>query len=247
MSRRIVCLAFTIVLACAPAARAQSLLRQPPAAPAQIPAAPAPGAPPAASAPPPSAAPSATGPDVRQASLIAVTPPEPRRWQAHDLVQIIINQQSVQKYEQSLDTQKKYDLRAELAKFPSLRHLLEAQLRGGDSTPIVEVDAGGGTKFNGEGTFERTDRFTTRVGATVLEVKPNGTLLLEARMVSDSGGETTTLVVAGLCRPEDITLQNTIQSNQMSDLVIRAENTGEVKNAAKKGFIPKVLDAIFNI
>ena len=37
-----------------------------------------------------------------------------------------MNRSSVEKFEQTLDTKKKYDLMAELKEFPSIRNLLEA-------------------------------------------------------------------------------------------------------------------------
>ncbi|MBC7835631.1 MAG: flagellar basal body L-ring protein FlgH [Phycisphaerales bacterium] len=245
-------IAVTGTLALSLPAGAQSLLqRGPPPAPVREGAPGAPinspaGTPPATS---PTSIPSAPDPGritVRQVSMYAVTPPPPRQFEKHDLVQVIVNQQSIQKYEQTLDTDKKYDLRAELSKFPSLRHLLEAQLETGDSNPIVEAEVGASNKFKGDGSLERKDRFTTRISGEVLEVKPNGNLVIECKMTSDSNGETTTLLLAGVCRPTDITDANTVQSNQLSDLVIKSHNTGDVKDAAKKGFIPQVLDTIFN-
>lgn len=180
-------------------------------------------------------------------SLFAVTPPPPRQWAKHDLVEIIINEVSTQKLEQTLDTKKKYDLKAELKRFPSLRHLLEAQLREGDSTGLpVGVEAGAGNTFKGEGEFERKDRLTMRIAATVIEVKPNGTLLLEARRHTQTDEETKTMVLSGLCRADDITKSNTIQSTQLANFVMKIEHEGQVKKAGEKGLIPRVLDAIFN-
>lgn len=247
-----------LAAALAPTATGQSLLDRStprPTAPApeqnSQPAAPA-SAPPAAQPPQPANAPPQTGAhsaprSLESISLFAVTPPPPRQWAKHDLVEIIINESSTQKLEQTLDTKKKYNLNAELKRFPSLRHLLEAQLRQGDSTGLpVGVDAGAGSNFKGEGEFERKDRLTMRIAATVIEVKPNGTLLLEARRHTQTDEETKSLVLSGLCRAEDITKSNTIQSTQLANFVMKIDHEGQVKKAGEKGLIPRVLDAIFN-
>lgn len=183
---------------------------------------------------------------LRGVSLFMVTPPPPRTYQKNDIVEIIINENSSQKSEQSLDTKKDYSTKAELKRFPSLRHLLEAQLRDGDSNPIAGVEATSNNKFKGDGEYERKDNFSARIAAVVIEVKPNGTLLLEARKQVNSNKEETTLVLSGLCRPADITQQNTIQSSQLANMALTVRNEGDVKQTATKGLIPQVLDTIFN-
>ncbi|MBC7772087.1 MAG: flagellar basal body L-ring protein FlgH [Pyrinomonadaceae bacterium] len=179
-------------------------------------------------------------------SLIAVTPPPPKTYQKNDLIEIIINESSLQKHQQSLDTKKDYTTKAELSKFPSLHDLIELQLRNPENQSKANLELGSNNKFKGSGQYERKDNFTARITATILEVKPNGTLVLEARKSFTSNKEETALVMSGLCRPDDVTLQNTIQSSQLANLSLTVKNEGDVNDASKKGFIPQVLDTIFN-
>ncbi|MBL8763050.1 MAG: flagellar basal body L-ring protein FlgH [Phycisphaerae bacterium] len=249
------------VMAAATPCFAQSLFHRPaplppPAAPSG--AAPAPNPPPAASPGPSPAdpAPSARdgaptlnptlGSPLDQVSLLAVVPAKPTRWQAHDLVTIIVNESTLAKSQQKLDTKKNYDLKAELAKFPSLRKLLEAQLKTGDSDPVAELDINSSNKFKGDGTYERKDSMTARIKARVLEVKPNGTMLIEARESVQSDEEIMTLVVSGVVDPREVTDARTVQSSQMADLVIRVNHEGQVKDTSTKGLVPRVLETIFN-
>lgn len=188
-----------------------------------------------------------TAENLKGVSLFAVVPPKPKSFKKHDLVEVIINESSVSKMEQTLDIKKNYSLAAELSKFPSLRHLLELQLQNGDNTrPPVEVAAKARNKFKGEGDFERKDNLTARISAIVLDVKPNGTLVIEARESRQEDEEIYTLVLSGMCRSEDITRNNTIQSSQLAELNIRIDHEGQVDKAGDKGLIPRVLDAIFN-
>lgn len=178
-------------------------------------------------------------------SLIAVVPPSPRKYQKHDLVEIIINQSTTYTFEQSLETDKDYDLDAELSEFPSLRHLLELQLREGDTTPLARAAAGAEKKFEGDGERESKDKLTARISAIVIDVKPNGNLVLEAKETIDKDGEIKTMVLSGICRQEDVTEQNTIQSSKLANLTIGLQYEGDVSEAAKKGIIAEVLDTIF--
>ncbi len=106
---------------------------------------------------------------------------------------------------------------------------------------------GGKQKFKGEGTAKRSDRFVARIQAVVIDVKPNGTLVLEARKtVASQNGEAKTIVLSGSCRQEDITDANTINSSLLADLRLIQTTEGEVSKSAEKGFIPRILEAIFN-
>ncbi len=189
--------------------------------------------------------PVAPAPTLESVGLIVVVPPEARIYQKHDLVEIIVNEATDFRLEQTLETDKTYDILATLREFPSLRNLLELQLRNGDTTPIVRVDASGGKGFSGEGERESRERLSARISATVLEVKPNGNLVLEARETMEADGETKTMVLSGVCRQEDITVENSILSSKLANLTIALNHEGVVDEAATKGLISRVLDTIF--
>lgn len=243
------------LLALCTGARAQNLLEQAagsaPAAPLPAAAAPAPadGSQPAA----PAQQPPASAGTVPQAgasasfSLFAVVTPRPKAWSKHDLVEIIINESNLQKFEQTQDLKKNSTLKGELTKFPSLRDLItEAALNEGIGATKPGFGVSGDSKFKGEGKFNRKDQITARITATVLDVKPNGTLVLEARETVQSDREISTMVISGTCRSEDITRTNTVQSSQLANLNLRIEHEGDVKNTSEKGLIPRVIDSIFN-
>ncbi len=101
-------------------------------------------------------------------------------------------------------------------------------------------------KFEGEGEYERKERVTARITARVLEVKPNGTLLIEARTSIQTDSEKQTILLAGMCRSEDVSARNTVSSSQLFDLTLNIQHEGQVKKAAEKGLIPRALEAIFN-
>lgn len=181
-------------------------------------------------------------------SLFVVLPPEPRVFAEQDLVTIIISERTRASRSQETSEEKSMDLEASVTSTVDLLELLELRLsqgRGpGDDLPTV---SGGFEKdFEGEAEYERDDSVTARVTARVVEVKPNGTLLLEARTSVRTDNEEQVITLAGYCRSEDVTAFNTVQSNQMYDLNLSIENTGDVKDGSEKGLIPRVVDFLFN-
>ena len=183
--------------------------------------------------------------ELREKSMLFFEPPPPRTFAKHDIITIIVDESSRQSSSQSLETKKEYDTKATMRRLLDPLELLELRLAAGDISNLDLIDYQADREFKGEGDYERSDRFSARISARVLEVKPNGTLVLEARTFIKTDDEESTLVLAGLARPEDVTAQNTVRSSQLANLTVVRENTGEVSDSAQKGLITRVLDAIF--
>jgi flagellar L-ring protein precursor FlgH len=183
---------------------------------------------------------------LRRVSLLLIEAPKPKRFAVHDKITIIISEVSKQSAAQKLDTKKDASLRGSVKQIPDLMALLQAQLETDQGTPITGVDASAGKKFKGDGKYERSDRFTDRITATVIDVKPNGVLVLEARRTIQKDEEVQNLVLSGECRREDVTQQNTVLSNQLADLTLLVNNSGDVREATEKGFLTRVFENVFN-
>jgi len=179
-------------------------------------------------------------------SLIAIEPPEPRQFEANDLVTIIVSERSQFDRDQSLDAEKKYDLDMGVQEFIDLVSLLELQVDSSSDERLPAIAVQSRSKFEGDGAYSKQDRLTDRIQAKVLEVKPNGTLVLEARRMVRTDEEETVVTLSGLCRSEDVTDANTIQSNQLYDLALDVQNSGEMDRSSRKGIIPRVLETLFN-
>src|SRR4051794_28565271 len=72
----------------------------------------------------------------------------------------------------------------------------------GDSTSLVGAAAN--TTFKGAGTTSRTSTLTAQLTARVVEVLPNGDLVLEGAREIDINGDRQIAVLTGVLRPSDI-------------------------------------------
>jgi flagellar L-ring protein FlgH len=184
---------------------------------------------------------------LRATSMFAIAPPQPRKFQVHDLVQVIVRETSQATSSQDLETKKDFSMDGAIGAWPNftLADLLQLQLEAGttDNLPALQIDF---TKdFKGEADYERKDDLTGRLTAEIIEVLPNGNLVLEARTHIKTDKEEQTMKATGICRPADITAANTILSNQLHDLSIEKMNRGELRDAGEKGIISKVLETVF--
>jgi flagellar L-ring protein precursor FlgH len=208
----------------------------------------APAAAPTAEAGPPGAGTPAAQPHaLRTVSMFAITPAEARIFHEHDLVEIIVRETSTAKSTQELETEKETKLNGAVTQWPDLQlaNLLKGEFKAGRTDELPQLDLKFKKEFAGDGEYERRDDFTARLSAEVIEILPNGNLILESRTRIKTDDEESILMVTGLCRPEDVTPANTILSSQLHDLRVEKVNKGELRKANKKGIITKVLDALF--
>jgi len=190
---------------------------------------------------------SAVSPDLKRLSLTVVETPKPKSFAIHDLVTIVIAENSKQSSNQTLDTKKDTTLQGTVNKFPDIaKFFTDGQITNANSSPVVGVDVTSKNNVKGDGKYSRDDTFTDRITAEVIDVKPNGRLTLEARRRVQKDEEIQTLVLSGDCRREDVTNANTVLSTQLMGLQLIVNNEGNVKDAADKGWITQVLEAIFN-
>ncbi|MGB0716401.1 MAG: flagellar basal body L-ring protein FlgH, partial [Phycisphaerae bacterium] len=99
-------------------------------------------------------------------------------------------------------------------------------------------------QLNGRGDLEREDRLTTRVTAEVIDIKPNGNLVIQARSELRFDEEKSVITITGICRKDDITPDNTILSTQIGDLTIRSNNEGTMHRTTRRGLLTWLIDFV---
>jgi len=178
---------------------------------------------------------------IENASLIAVPRTPPRKFRPHDLVTIIVKQKKSYESEAKLDTERKWDLTGKLSewfRFYPDHHLGSDQLSNGQPGFKFKFK----NKYENDGQSEREDKFETRIQAIVVDVKPNGNLVIEAHQQETHDEEIIDLTLTGTCRSEDVTPANTILSTQIAEMVLAEKNTGAMRDIATRGWVPRLMD-----
>ncbi|MEO0515082.1 MAG: flagellar basal body L-ring protein FlgH [Planctomycetota bacterium] len=187
-------------------------------------------------------------PAIASKSFMAVSAPEPRRFAIYDLVTIIIREDTQTTFSSSLETEKESEWTGEIAEFPrfNLSDLLDLQVVPNTfPNGTVKLDVSADSSFEGEGDYANKQSMTARIQATIIDVKPNGNVVIEARKSVRSDDEHYTLVATGICRVDDIGVDNSVLSTQIADLFIDKQHDGHLKKAADKGFLTEVMDFLF--
>ena len=192
--------------------------------------------------------PSPLSQEVAKVSYTAVSLPPPRKFAKHDLVTIIVRESAEADVSATMETEKGTSVKGEIKAFPRLAwsDLIDAQLRDNVITDPPSVDVGFKRDYEGSGDYKTEDTVTTRITARIIDVKPNGTLVLEARKFQKVDKETLEITITGTCRKEDIRSDNTVLSTQLYDLNLEKKHTGAIRRSTRKGLLTRILETVFN-
>jgi flagellar L-ring protein precursor FlgH len=98
------------------------------------------------------------------------------------------------------------------------------------------ADLSNAQQLQGTGQTSRNLTLLTTISARVVDVTPNGTLMIEGTKDVSVNSEKQTITVRGLVRPQDLTTANTVQSNFVADLQVHVNGKGVVGDAIKRPF-----------
>lgn len=90
------------------------------------------------------------------------------------------------------------------------------------------------TQLQGQGQTSRATTITTTVTARVTEVSPNGNLTIEGLKNIGVNSEKQTIVLRGVIRPADLTVANTIRSDQVGNMTLQVNGKGVVGDAIRR-------------
>lgn len=175
-----------------------------------------------------------------QYSWITIRPTPPKSFQPGNLLTIIVRHRKQYEADSELRTKKELKLRSELDAFIKVTGggIGATEFRRGKPNADFRFF----NELRGLAKASREDRLTTRLTATIIDVKPNGTLVFEGRNRLSHDDETAIVTITGTCRKEDVTADNTVLSTQVANLVLDVENKGALRSSTNRGWLSKILD-----
>ena len=85
----------------------------------------------------------------------------------------------------------------------------------------------------------------TQIAAVVMEVLPNGNLVIEGSRLKKSVDEKVLIRISGIVRPEDISNTNTVLSSAVAQGKIVFESDGPIANSNRWGWFERFVDHIW--
>lgn len=164
----------------------------------------------------------------------------------HDRVTIVIDKEANARLQATTELDKESSITSAINTWFTLKvdedGNLVANPRTGAKKPNVDVSLQ--REHQGEGETERTQSLQNRISGEVLEVMPNGQLVVVARTQITVNDERETVELTGRVDPKDMTPDSTVNADFVMDLSYRITGKGEVTDAAKRGWFAKVVDRL---
>lgn len=114
----------------------------------------------------------------------------------------------------------------------------------GGNTLNPGVDATSSSDSSGSGQIVREEEITLRLAATVVNVLPNGHLVIQGSQEVRVNFELRDLQIAGIVRPEDISRQNVITYDKIADARIAYGGRGQLTNVQQPRYGQQIVDMI---
>lgn len=174
---------------------------------------------------------SGPGRKVRDYSWIYIDLPEPHEIKVHDIVTIIVDEKSEVTIQSRFNRQKNSNLKAELKEFVRINDRDNLD-NAAQNSPTIDTNLTG--RFNTTGQVADQEGIRYRIAATVVDVLPNGNIVLEARKTIQSNHELWEYTLTGVVRSADIARNNTALSENIANLKITKYQRGKVYDSTKR-------------
>ena len=110
------------------------------------------------------------------------------------------------------------------------------------SSATFEMDAE--NTFEGTADYDSARSITDRITATVVDVLPNGSLVVVGSRSRGVARDTQIVEVSGIVRPSDLTFANTVTSDKIADFRLLYRHKGHENKFINPGWLEWVMNVI---
>ena len=164
----------------------------------------------------------------------------------NDVVTIQIAEISNASQQVSTKTSRETNILASIVKF--LGSPLSFGLKtfwGKDKPFSPEIESSAKSSHSGSGAISGSGKLIASIGAKVIEVMPNGNLLVEGRKEVTVEREKRLIIMSGIVRPADIEFDNTVSSDKVADARIEYVGKGVISDKQGPGIFHRFFDWVY--
>ncbi|HSW11189.1 MAG TPA: flagellar basal body L-ring protein FlgH [Solimonas sp.] len=109
--------------------------------------------------------------------------------------------------------------------------------------PVFEAELGSSKSFKGDGDSSQSNKLQGSVGAVVMQVLPNGNLVISGRKQVQINQGSETVSIEGIVRPIDIRPDNSITSDRVANAAISYNGQGAVAESNVMGWASRFFNS----
>ena len=100
-------------------------------------------------------------------------------------------------------------------------------------------------KLNSKADYKDERSFEDMITVTVVDIQPNGNLVVMGTRNRNIGGDIQIIEVSGIVRPSDIAFDNTVRSEQVADFRIVSKSGGVSEPYTRPGWLGRIFDILW--
>ena len=169
-------------------------------------------------------------------------PPEalPRQLALHDIITVVVDYNAVMLSEGDAESRKTASLTAALTDWIRFdgKSIRPDPQSDGDPTIAGKLNS----QYRAEADIELRDSLRFRIAAEIVEIYPNGNLVIEAHQSITVNEERWQISLSGIVRRESIQADRTVDSGSIAHLQISKGEEGQVHDGYARGWLKQIMD-----
>jgi flagellar L-ring protein FlgH len=164
----------------------------------------------------------------------------PRQLQKHDIITVVVNVRSRFLSEGDGQARKTQSLTAVLAEWVRFDngHLKRSLQRDGDPSVVGTLNS----QNRSQSDLELLDSLSFRMAAEIVDIQPNGNLVIEGHQTVRNNEEQWRISLTGVVRREAIQADRTVSSDAIYDFNVDKEEVGQVRDGYARGWLARWYD-----
>ncbi len=111
------------------------------------------------------------------------------------------------------------------------------------NTNLIGADST--SRNSGSGSIEREEKINLTLAATIMQILPNGNMVIQGRQEVRVNFEKRILEFAGIIRPQDISIDNTISYEKIAEARVSYGGKGQITDVQQPRYGQQVYDVLF--
>ncbi|MCK5000865.1 MAG: flagellar basal body L-ring protein FlgH [Anaerohalosphaera sp.] len=107
------------------------------------------------------------------------------------------------------------------------------------------TEASADNSLNGKADYKDERKFVDSISVVVVDIMPNGNLVVKGTRQRDIGGDIQLIEVSGIVRVSDISYDNIVKSERVTDFYISSKNKGVADPYTRPGWLGRIFDIIW--
>jgi flagellar L-ring protein precursor FlgH len=159
-----------------------------------------------------------------------------------DIITIVVSETSSASKKADTATSRDTELKAGMPNFLGLE---KAAILNKNMDLSQLLNANAKSTYSGAGSTSRTENLSATISAKVIDVLPNGNLLIEGRRNIKVNNEDQEIVLEGVVRQRDVSTDNTVNSSYVADAKISYSGKGIISDRQSPGWLMNIVDKIW--